>query len=58
MDTPEMIWGRALAVHKPEADFWDADEQKQENVFLRILSVIPTILMIGPAFLVVVVALG
>ena len=53
-----MIWGRALAVHKPEIDFWDADEQKQENVFLRILSVIPTILMIGPAFLVVVVALG
>ena len=58
MDTPEMIWGRALAVHKPEIDFWDADEQKQENVFLRILSVIPSILMIGPAFLVVVVALG
>ena len=58
MDTPEMIWGRALAVHQPEVDFWDADEQKQENVFLRILSVIPTILMIGPAFLVVVVALG
>ena len=52
-----MIWGRALAVHKPEIDFWDADEQKQENVFLRILSVIPTILMIGPALLVVVVAI-
>ena len=56
MDTPEMIWGRALAVHKPEIDFWDDDEGKQENGFLRILSVIPTILMIGPALLVVVVA--
>ena len=56
MDTPEMIWGRALAVHKPEIDFWDDDEGKQENGFLRILSVIPTILMIGPVLLVVVVA--
>jgi len=56
MDTPEMIWGRALAVHKPEIDFWEADEQKQENAFLRILSLIPTILMIGPVLLVVVVA--
>ena len=56
MDTPEMIWGRALAVHKPEIDFWDPDEEKQENGFLRILSVIPTILMIGPVLLVVVVA--
>ena len=56
MDTPEMIWGRALAVHKPEIDFWDPDEEKQENGFLRILSLIPTILMIGPSLLVVVVA--
>jgi hypothetical protein len=56
MDTPEMIWSRALAVHKPEIDFWEADEQKQENAFLRILSLIPTILMIGPVLLVVVVA--
>lgn len=54
MDTPEMIWGRALAVHQPEVDFWDADEEKQENGFLRILSLIPTIFFIAPMLLVVV----
>ena len=50
MDTPEMIWGRALAVHKPEIDFWD-DELKQEKKFSPIWSLFATILMIGPILL-------
>jgi len=48
MDTPEMIWGRALAAHKPEVDFWGADEQMQENKFSLIWSLLSPILMIGP----------
>ena len=51
MDTPEMIWGRALAVHKPEIDFWDDDELKEEKKFSPIWSLFATILMIGPILL-------
>ncbi len=51
MDTPEMIWGRALAVHRPEIDFCDADEHAQEKKLSPIWSFFATILMIGPIVL-------
>ena len=46
-----MIWGRALAVHKPEIDFWGPDEEKQEKKSSPIWSLFATILMIGPILL-------
>ena len=60
MDTPEMIWGRALAVHRPDILVLNSQPKKPGKKLHFILSILTPILTMGPMLLVVfsVVSLG